>query len=177
MAGTQVHRKKGLIPIFLNACFLSWEVCVLQCKTPRTPSVTMILNWKVKKKSFAYTIEHLPAGWCWLLGPLQKQNSVSLDGVSNCHGSWRIQNVKELTASHPHSDTGQVQCATSPHTQPDGPQDSGLATNNRPALGRKGPSPTREANLKVSSALPRFLCQGREICQVVRVQYQAHWET
>lgn len=73
---------------------------------------------------------------------------------------------QELTASYPYLNTEQEQCATSPHTQPAGLQNSGLAASNRTAPGRKGPSSTREANLEVSSALLRFLCQGREICQV-----------
>lgn len=61
---TQAHRKKGLIPISLTACFLSSEVCALMCKALCTPSVTVRQHWKVRKKSFDCITEHLPAGWC-----------------------------------------------------------------------------------------------------------------
>lgn len=40
------------------------------------------------------------------------------------------------------------------------------AASTCPALGRNGPSLTREATLGVGSALLGFLCQGKEICHL-----------
>lgn len=172
MGEAEAHRR---IPVSLTVRFLSSEVCAPMCKAHCTPSVTARQHCKVRNTSLTLPQDISQQG-CVSYQVLCKsrtnsiRNEVALDGVSNSPDFCGTENVKAVPAGFTHTPAWTY--PVSRYKMPLCPLPSlwhagrWIAASTRPALGRNGPSLTREATLGVGSALLGFLCQGKEICNL-----------